>query len=250
MKALLNSLYQRVSIILKWSPVSCVYCFKGIRLRTFGSYYDEILATSFLPCIYPLLMIVSLIVLVINILSQNLENVIFEKMSSYLPYSSSCLCLLYHTALLTVLKCNPLEKRLGRVRGIFHVISILILHLMIFTFHLVPPDHMLIDIATTIFECSIATVYFQGSFLLSTVMFLLIATFGVPRTSGLQFENPAYVSYSVALHSGLDCCETCFLSDFWDNYLSLVGPGFLSACAHFDPLADKDGLPEAGELRE
>ena len=213
LKKCFDSFRKKLSYVLKWSPVSCVYSFSGTRLQLFSSYHEHILNEN-LQYIYMINTSLGISILLFHLLYVWLNQQIFDMkidIQTYVALPLAVVSILYHGSVFILLKVNRLKKWIQKIAGLLNLVSLLVLHFFLGSFFLraklalssnsTTNPLSLLDARVTAaaFEGSVATFYFQNSFVISGFIWLALAggtSLGdLQQMGNLTDETAAVVSW-------------------------------------------------------
>ena len=229
------STQKKISALLKWSPLSCAYSFTGTRLDLFSTYHERILNKN-LQYIY---MIIACLTLSTSLLYAWLlfaHQQLGRQFYYILPLSSACL--VYHILLFAMLKVNCLRRKVQKVSGVLNIVSSLLLEVYLrsyvqflsasITGQARNPLVSLVGGATiAIFEGTVATFYFQNSFVTTAVIWFLIGSLALAHS--LRFIDNVVAVVSCLIMEYILCVVLELHCSYGDAVSSLkVSITFLS----------------------
>ncbi len=178
MKNCFSTLRRKTSYLLKWSPVSCVYSFSGTRLDLFSTYHEHILSKNLLY-IYMINILLSLSIISLFLLY-------FWQRSSiqlgFYMFMIASISIFYHATVFILLKVNCLKKKVQKFVGVLNLLSLCIIHIflgyyVLFLSSTSNNSFVVFDSGVIIaaFEGSVVMFYFQNSFVMSFILWLILA---------------------------------------------------------------------------
>ena len=182
LKNLFAKVWQKILLALKWNPVTWVNSFNEIRLKTFASFYKTVLV-DILPHIYSLIALLSVVVLVfylsldLGFADHGIED--SDHLNSDLHIILFCgTNVIFHLSLLAAIKIRCLQDYYWKIVGVLHLISFCLLHMTLRVFiNFITISNLFssVGVASAVFEFCVITVYYQNSFIMSLILWLVCA---------------------------------------------------------------------------
>lgn len=187
--------------------MTCVISFTSVRLRIFSSFHQRILDHN-LEYVYILISLLSLSVMLIHFIYSWLEDWMLNTLHSKYNYvlAFSLVNIIYHFSLFVMFKVNYLKMKIQNISGAFKLVSIILLHILLGYYTVVLSlarsssnslTSLTIRVTNAIFETSVITIYFQNSFLMSVLLWVIIV--GLASYGALIHVSRGIMEYSVVV---------------------------------------------------
>lgn len=228
-------LWGKISFLLNWSPVWCVYSgsFTDERFQIFRGFQKKIQAGN-LVYVYLIIATLSLVSSLVDITYGKITEKIDPRpnyFNSWHMVGLSIANIVYHALLSLLLKVNFLRKTALKIVGFLNVLSLVLLQLYFgYNVSLLSSSNSLTTLtgalSISIFQNSVLLVYFQDSFLLSLFFWILVT---VLTCSGVLWNAS---SRTANFHSVVSWTYELLFPSFRFSCPEMVGglPGQLHSC--------------------